>query len=64
MILLACLHVCPMGVHCTCGHANASDVDAAHCSLNGSSKAIVAEFFNAVTTNHTWATGGSNDGPS
>ena len=55
-----------MGVHCTCGHANAnaSDVDAAHCSLNGSSKAIVAEFFNAVTTNHTWATGGSNDGPS
>ena len=29
---------------------------------NATDRAIVEEFFRAVTTNHSWATGGSNDG--
>ena len=31
-------------------------------SGNATDLAIVTEFFHALTTNHTWATGGSNDG--
>ena len=31
-------------------------------SGNATDRAIALEFFRAVTTNHSWATGGSNDG--